>query len=108
MSKRFYFEMFSLIKARSLNIKTVLFHVIQFNISTQFSSISLIDITLSDATSPGQSGPGSDDNEGVFCIPQSSRIILTSLSDYLATYQDTRLGAFPLCRDTVGVFYSPS
>ena len=33
------------------------------------SSIWLIDRTLSGATTPGQSGPGSNDNEGVLCIP---------------------------------------
>ena len=32
---------------------------------------------LSDDTSPGQSGPGSDDNEGVLCISQSSSITET-------------------------------
>ena len=37
---------------------------------------------LSGATNPGQSRPGSDGNEGVFCIPQSS-------SDCLLSYQDT-------------------
>ena len=37
--------------------------------STQFSSIRLIDKTLSYATTPGQSGPGSDGNEEVLCKP---------------------------------------
>ena len=37
-----------------------------------FSSIQPIDRALSGATIPGQSGPGSNDNEGVLCIPQSS------------------------------------
>ena len=32
----------------------------------QFSSIWLIDMTLSGATTPGQSEPGIDGNEGVF------------------------------------------
>ena len=41
---------------------------------------------LSGATSPGQSGPGSDVNEGVFRIPQSSSITGTSPSDYLVSY----------------------
>ena len=31
-----------------------------------------MDKTLSGATIPDQSGPGSNDNEGMFCIPQSS------------------------------------
>ena len=42
-----------------LNIKTVLFQTIQFSISTQFNSIWSIDRTLSGATTPGQSWPGS-------------------------------------------------
>ena len=62
-----------------LNIKTVLFQANQFNISTLFSSIWPIDRTLSGATTLGQSGPGSDGNEGVLRIPQSSSIAGTSL-----------------------------
>ena len=58
-----------------LNVKTVLFQVIQFSISMQFSSIWPKHRTLSDAITPGQSGPGSDCNEGVLRIPQSSNII---------------------------------
>ena len=46
-----------------LNLKTVLFQRILFSISILFSSIQLIDRTLSGATTPGQSGPGSDGNE---------------------------------------------
>ena len=38
--------------------KTVPFQIIQFCISTQFSSIWPIDRTLSGATTLGQSGPG--------------------------------------------------
>ena len=33
-----------------------------------------MDRTLSDATTQGQSGPGSDGNEAVLLIPQSSSI----------------------------------
>ena len=36
------------------------------------SSILYIDRTLSSAITPGQSGPGSNDNERVLRIPQSS------------------------------------
>ena len=50
-------------------LKTVLFQAIQFSISAQFSSIWPIDRTLSGATTPGQSGPGSDGNTGVLRIP---------------------------------------
>ena len=41
---------------------------------------------LSGATIPGQSGPGSDGNEGVLRIPQSSSITGASLSDCLVPY----------------------
>ena len=47
MSKQFYLKQFSLAKVRSLNVKTVLFPSIQFNISTQFSSSWSIDRNLS-------------------------------------------------------------
>ena len=60
------------------NVKTVLFQVIQF---MQFSSIWPIDMTLSDATTQGQSRPGSNGNEGLLCIPQISNITGTSPSD---------------------------
>ena len=54
--------------------KTVLFQTIQFSIITLFTSIWPIDRTLSDATSPGQSEPGSNGNEGLIRISQSSSI----------------------------------
>ena len=67
---------------------------------------------LSDATTTGQSGPGSDGSEGVLRIPQSIRITRTSLSDCLVSYNRTLgevgWGFLPLCRGAVGVFYSPS
>ena len=53
--------------------KTVPFQTIQFIISTQFSSIWPKDVTVSGATTPGQNGAGSNGNEGVFHIPQSSQ-----------------------------------
>ena len=47
--------------------------------------------TLSGATIQGQSWLGSDGNEGVLLIPQSSSITEASPSDYLVSYhQDTR------------------
>ena len=58
----------------------------------QFSSIEPIDRALSGATTPGQSGPGSDDNEGVLHIPQSSSIAGTSPSDCLVSYPGHSLG----------------
>ena len=45
------------------------FKQLQFRISTQFSLIWPIDRIHSDATTPGQSEPGNDGNEGVLCIP---------------------------------------
>ena len=47
---------------------------------------------LSDATTAGQSGPGSDGNEEILRIPQSSSIAGTSPSDYLVTYPGHSLG----------------
>ena len=49
--------------------KTVLFQTIQFSISTQFSCIRPIDRTPSGVSTPGQSEPGSNGNEGVLRIP---------------------------------------
>ena len=47
-------------------------------------------MTLSGATTPGQSGPGCDGNKRVLRIPQSSSTAGTSQSDCLMSYQDTR------------------
>ena len=89
--------------------KTVLFQTIQFSLSTQFSSIWPIDWTLSGATTSGQSEPGSDGNEGILHIPQSSSITGTSSSDCLVSYSGHSLGdVLRLCRDVAGVFYSPT
>ena len=73
------------------------------------SSIWPIDRTISGATTPGQSRPGSDGNEGVLYIPQSNSITGASPSDCLVSYP---LRSFrevlPLYRDAVDVFYCPS
>ena len=73
-----------------LNDQTVLFQTIQFSVSTQFSSNWLIDsvITL------GLIGPGSDGNERVLCIPQSSSITEASTSYCLVSYPGHSLGEF--------------
>ena len=65
---------------------------------------------LSGATTPGQSGPGSDGNEGVLRIPQISSTAGTSPSDCLVSYPGHSLGGrvLPLCRGAVSLFYSPS
>ena len=65
MSKQFYFK------------------TIQFSISIQFISIWPIDRTLSGAIIPGHSGPGSDGNEGVIHISQSSSITEASPKCYI-------------------------
>ena len=90
-------------------LKTVLFQTIQFSISTQFSSIWPIERTLSSATTPGQSGPGSDSNEEVLRIPPNSSIIEASPSDCLMSYPGHSLGkVLPLCREAISGFYSPN
>ena len=92
----------------SLDIKTVLFQTIQFNISTQFSSICPIDRTLSGATTPGQSELGSDGNKEVLHIPQSSRITEPYHQIILCHIRTLIGGVLPLCRGAVSVFYRPS
>ena len=47
---------------------------------------------MSGATTPGQSGPGSNGNKGVLRIPQSSSITGTSPSDCLVSYPGHSLG----------------
>ena len=60
--------------------------------SSLFSSIGSIDRTLSGATTPGQSGPGSNGSEGVFHNLQSSSITEASLSDNFVSYPGHSLG----------------
>ena len=75
------------------------FQTIQFIKSTQFSSIWPINRTLSSVTTPGQSAPGSNGNEGVLHIPQSSSITRTSPSDCLVSYPGYLLReSYPLQR----------
>ena len=65
-----------------------------------------MDRTLSDATIPGQSGPGSNGNERVHHIPQSS--IITGASPLFSVISKTLIGVvLPYCRDAVCVFYRP-
>ena len=107
IQKQFHFKQFCLAQVCSLNVKTVLFQEIQLSISTQFTSIWHINRTLSGATTSGQSGPGSDGNEGVLCISQSSSIAGTSPWDCFESYPGHLLwGVSPLFRDAVSVFYS--
>ena len=60
--------------------------------NTHISSIWPIDRILSCAIILGQSGPGSDGNEGGLCILQSSSITGTSKSDCLVSYPEHSLG----------------
>ena len=55
------------------------------------SSISPIGSNLSDAITPGQRGPASNDNEGIFHIPQTSKTE-ASLSDDFVSYPGHMLG----------------
>ena len=81
------------------NVKTVLFQTTQFGISKQFSSIWLIDRTLSGATTLGKSGPGSDGNKGVLCILKVPVLLETHHQIVLFHIQDTHYGSFtPLQR----------
>ena len=57
-----------------------------------------MDRAPSGATTPGQSGPGSDGNEGVLHIPQSSSTAGTSPSDCLVSYPGHSLGGVLLQR----------
>ena len=54
--------------------KKILLQAIQFSISTKFTSIWPIDRTQLGATTGGRNEPGSDSNEGVLRIPESSSI----------------------------------
>ena len=85
MLKKFFFKQSNLTLIRSLNVKKILFQTILFILSTQFISIWLIDRTFFGSTTTGQSGPGSDDKEGVLRITQSSGITEASPSDCLVS-----------------------
>ena len=76
--------------------------------SKQFSSIWPIDRTLSDATTPGQSGSGSDGNEGVLYIPQGYNITGTSPSDCLVSYPGHSLGEGSYPSAEKQLVYSPT
>ena len=87
-------------------------HLFALNLKMSIGSIWPIDRILSGATTSIQSEPGSNGNEGVLPIPQSSNITGALPSDCLASYPGHLFcgggGILPLCRDTARVFYSPS
>ena len=70
-------------------------------------SIWLIDKTLSGDITPGQSGSGNNDSEGVRHIPQISKVG-TSPSDGVTSYQDTRCGGSYLSAEMQSVYSSAS
>ena len=84
--KLFYFKQFTLAKLHSLQVQTVVIQTIQFSISTKFSSIWVIDRTLSVATTSGQRWPGSDGNGRIFRIFQSPNVTGISPSDCSLSY----------------------
>ena len=73
---------------------------------TQFNTIWPKDRTLSGATTPGQIGPGSDENKGLISILQRSGITEASQSDCLVSYPRHWGSLIPLQR--CSVFWSPS
>ena len=82
-----------------LNNQTVIFLTIQFSISHLFAhslNVKQLYLThrrnLSGATSSGQSGHGSNGNEGVLHISQRSRITGASSSHGLVSYPGNSLG----------------
>ena len=84
----------------------VLFVVIQFGINHLFvHSLNVKQIYYT--TTPGQSGSGSNGNEGVLNIIQISRAE-ASPSNFLCHIQDTHRGVLLLCRDAIGIFYNLS
>ena len=88
-----------------LNVKTVLFLTFQFSVSHLFAhSLNIKQFYLT----PVQSGPGTNDNEGVLHITQSSKTEASPsdcLESYLGHSLELRRG-LPLSRDALGVFCS--
>ena len=94
--------------------KTFLFQAIQLSqtilIQTiQCSSMRPIDMTLSGATTLGQSGPGSDSNEELLRIPKrSSSYWNLTINLFCVLIRILVRRVLLLCIDAVGVFYNPS
>ena len=63
---------------------------------------------LSSGTTPGQSGPGSNGNKGVFCIPQNVRTGFSAL-DCLVQYLEYSLGeSYPSVEMQLVYFTAPA
>ena len=96
-----------------LKDKTVSFQTIPFIMRFVFtvymsnSSNYHIDRTLTGATTPSQCGLANDSNEEVLRFPRSSRILVIRLFCVISKVHVV-VGVLSLCRDAVGVFYSPS
>ena len=98
-------------KQVQLNGQTVLFQTIQFNASNLFAQFKCqtvwpIDRTLLGATTPGQSGPGSDDNEAYSAFPKAPALLESHQQTFSVIPGYSLEGVLPLCRDAVGIFYS--
>ena len=92
-----------------LDVETVLFQATNFSISTYFSFIWPIHRALSDAATAGWSGRGSDDNEWFFRITQNLQHYWNiSIRLFNVISKSLVEGVSSLCREAVGVFYSPS
>ena len=95
-----------------LSDQTVLLQRIKFGISHLCAlrlNVKQFYWTLSFTTTSGQCGPGSNGNEEVLCILQSSSITGASSTDCLESYPGHLLvGILPLYKDAVGVFFCPS
>ena len=89
-------------------IQKVLFQTIQFSISTQFNSIWSKDRTLSDVTTPDQSGPGSYGNKRISASPKALALLEPHHQIVKYPIQDTHWGVLLHCGEAVGVFYSPN
>ena len=109
MSNPFYKYKHFCFKQFSWAYKNSLCQTIQFSISTPFTSIWLIDRSLSGTTTPGHSRPESDGNNGALLIPKSSCLTGTSSSDCLVSYPGNLLaGVLPICREAINVLCDPS
>ena len=78
---------------KNISISSYSVYSIQFSISMPLVLFNpYIDRALSGATMLGQSGPKSNGNEGVLCIPQDPSITGTAPSDCLVSYPRHSLG----------------
>ena len=91
-----------------INFSNILFT----HCSTEFSSRSLwpLDGTLKGTITPGQSGPGSNSNEGVLHTTKNSRAEASQPDAINYRTQDTLFfggGSYSSAGDTVSIFYAP-